>query len=402
MRVTFRELNRHMQHVINDRYRDLSDLQLQLSTGKRLQRPSDDPQDVANDLNLTSKGKSLVQYKKNIQDGMAYMGVSDTALTSLNTLLQRTRELAIEGSTDTMGIQERKYINKEVEQLFRQAIALINTQYKGDYIFSGTQTKIPPFEISSSKASAIADYNNLQMSYFDASTLALGSSTQILNGFDDSPITNIIPGTVKLAFAGQTYVEGRDYTIDYLSGNITILSPTLLADMSPGTPNYAITGLSLEFDHISRGKDIYGAQVSTYGEIQREIETNITVPINISADEVFTDQTTGNDAITTFIRFGQALVQNNTTGLNASITEFDSVFSAILSAQSKVGARINRFETTLERNENQTIQTTDLQSELEDAEMAETMSKYATLENVYNAALKSAAKVIQPSLVNFL
>ena len=78
------------------------------------------------------------------------------------------------------------------------------------------------------------------------------------------------------------------------------------------------------------------------------------------------------------------------------------VLTAVLSAQAKNGARINRFDTTLQRNEGQFTYTTELQANLEDAEMTKTITDFMNTQNVYNAALKTAAGVIQQSLVNFL
>ena len=146
MRITMNQLNRSMQYVLNNRYSDLCNLQEQLATGKRLMRPSDDPVDVANALKLETKLREYQQFKKNINDGLAFMNVTGTAMESMNTLLQRARELAIQASSDTIGDTERQYINKETEQLLRQMVALIDTKYKGDYVFSGNQTKIPPLQ----------------------------------------------------------------------------------------------------------------------------------------------------------------------------------------------------------------------------------------------------------------
>jgi flagellar hook-associated protein 3 FlgL len=114
MRITANQIIKNMVYVINDRFFDMSRLQEQLSTGKRLLRPSDAPVDVANDLKLKTKLSEIAQFKTNIEDGLAYMSVADTAMTSMTELLQRMRELAIEGSTDTMSANERYYINSEV------------------------------------------------------------------------------------------------------------------------------------------------------------------------------------------------------------------------------------------------------------------------------------------------
>lgn len=240
------------------------------------------------------------------------------------------------------------------------------------------------------------------MGYFNANGAPVGTTVQIFDGLSSKPLTNIIPGSFTLSVAGTNFSEMTDYTLDYEAGTITILNPALALDVTPGTPNYDISQVAMTFDSLDRGTDIYGQIVSNRGEILREIESGVTTPINISLDEMSKNRQTGDTLVTTMIRFGQSLVQNNQPAISNAIDSIDAVFSTVLSAQAKNGSRVNRLQTTLERNENQYTQTTSLQSELEDAEMADTMSKFMLTQNVYNAALQSAAKIIQPSLVNFL
>jgi flagellar hook-associated protein 3 FlgL len=102
------------------------------------------------------------------------------------------------------------------------------------------------------------------------------------------------------------------------------------------------------------------------------------------------------------IRLQKNLLYNNTGGVNTAIGEIDTTYQAILSAQSKNGARVNRLETTLTRNENQTASTTQLNSELEDVDMAEAATNFSLMQTVYNAALKSSAMTMQHSLMDYL
>ncbi len=411
MRITYGTMNRNIQNTLMKRYGDLSKLQEQLSTGKRLLRPSDDPSDVSNDLKLRSKIKQLVQLNRNINDGLSYMQITDSAMMSMDDILQRVRELAIQASSETISANERKFIASEVGQLLRQTISLTNTSFKGDYVFAGTQTKIRPFPVETSQASTAANYTNLEMAYYDASATAPGTPVQIYDAFTGNSITNIIPGTFNLSVAGTTYFEGTDFTIDYANGTITIdpTSPAaamLSADVLNGStgpnPNYSLNGFQITFEYIGVGEDIYGNPVNNNGDVLREIENNVVVPINIAADELLVDQETGIDLLETIINFGQHLLQDNVQAINNTIGDIDTSFSTLLAAQAKNGARVNRFDITLDRNESQTIETTRLHSELEDAELADTAMKFSVTEMVYNAALQTAAKIIQPSLVNFL
>jgi flagellar hook-associated protein 3 FlgL len=362
--------------------------------------------DVANDLKLKSRQRQLEQYKQNIDDGIGYMQTTDTAMTGMNDLMQRVRELALQGASDTMSINERQFLNREVEQVLRQIITLANTSFKGDYIFAGVQTKIVPFPVNSSKASVPENYTNLEMAYYDATATANGSPVQIRNAFTGDPITNIIPGTFNLSVAGTKYFEGTDYTIDYAAGTITIIptgpNAAILKQNVLAGANYTINGFKITFDYIGQGKDIYGSPINNNGQILREVDNGIVVPINVTADELLVDNKTGTNLFKSIIGLGQNLIQSNTAGIQNSITKLDFSFKNLLSAQAMNGARVNRFEVNTERNESQQTETTRLQSELEDADLAEAATNYSVAQTVYEAALKSAAKIIQPSLADFL
>ena len=237
MRITMKELTRQMQSVITDRYSDMAKLQEQLSTGKRLSTASDNPVDTANDVKLRSTLAEESQYKTNIDDGLSFMNVTDTAMQSMNTLMQRLRELAVQGSSETTSASDRQAIQKESDQLFRQLVTLTNTNYKGDYIFGGTQSKIAPFPELHSAASSPADYTTLKMSYFNG-TGGVGVAAQLHNAFDNSNITDILPGSMKLSIGNTTYAEGKDFTVDYVNGTITPLNAALTIDVSDGGAFY--------------------------------------------------------------------------------------------------------------------------------------------------------------------
>ena len=80
----------------------------------------------------------------------------------------------------------------------------------------------------------------------------------------------------------------------------------------------------------------------------------------------------------------------------------DRIFENIRAAQSTNGARINRFELTRDRNESREIEVTRLQGELEDLDFAEAIMQFSMSENIYNASLRAGAKVILPTLGDFI
>jgi flagellar hook-associated protein 3 FlgL len=406
VRVTLLSETQHIQQLIANSFSTMSKTEDQLSTGKQLLQPSDDPAGVENDLRVRTAGSVLSQDGKNITDGLNFMQISDTAMNSMNTVMQRLRELALQASSDTLGASDRQSIQQEQDQLFRQMISLANTNYEGNYVFGGTQSKIAPFPIDSSVASGPADYQKLNMAYFNGAAAGVGQPTQIRNAFDNSAETNILPGSLKLSDGANQFVEGKDYTVDYVNGTITPINPALAVDLSDGGtfagPNYQPGAFSLTFDRVGQAKDVYGNAVANTGNILREIEPGVTTPINIAGNDLVVNNATGTNLITSMITFGQNLIQNNQAGISSAITDIDNSSQQILNAQSKNGARMNMLQTTQSRNADQVTQNTSLQSDLEDVDMGKAATDFSLQQTVYQAALKSAADVIQPTLTNYL
>jgi len=386
MRITFHEVNANLQYNIMRNYNKLSSLQEQIATGRRLNKPSDDPVDVTNDLGLRSNLQALGQYKRNINDGIAFMGVTDTALTSMNELMQKVKELGIQASNDTYTADQRSFVCDELNQLTRQLITLINTTYKGDFVFGGANTRTPPYTVETgSLTNAI-----------DNTTYPLGVPIQINDNSVAPPVTdveNLMPKTVVVQVGGTTLKEGVDYEMDYTNGMITLLPAGAFAAL-PAPP--AATTLNISFEWIKK------ADVPNTDVIRREIEQDVAPQINTPADQVFNDPANQTNLVDALTAFGQALVQNNPVKLRDSLTNIDFVFKNILSAEAVNGSRMNRFNLTLTRTETQVVEVTRLQSELEDADMAEVITEFSLLQNVYSASLKAGASIIQPSLVDFI
>jgi len=191
MRITFTTVNRNVQRNLSRRYSDLVGLQEQLSTGKRLRKPSDDPVDVANTIKLRAKEAQLGQYKRNIQDGLALMGVAASSMASMNDLLHRARELAVQAANGTYNESDRKYMQQEVDQIYRQMMSVVNTQFKGSYIFNGTNGNVPPYKIVSSGVDRM-DYENRTMATF-------GNFFEYTNPASYQPDVGLVTGTTAVS-----------------------------------------------------------------------------------------------------------------------------------------------------------------------------------------------------------
>jgi flagellar hook-associated protein 3 FlgL len=136
--------------------RNLADLQranaavakasMQVSTGNRLQRPSDDPQAVQKALNLRGDLAATAQYMDTASASQGWAQATDDALSDINDVLQRAREAVVQGGNGTMSQKDRNDIATQIDQLIGQAKASGNATFDGQYIFAGQRTDTAPYD----------------------------------------------------------------------------------------------------------------------------------------------------------------------------------------------------------------------------------------------------------------
>jgi len=127
---------------------DLLRSQEQLSSGKRINRPSDDPGAIKDILNWKRVLSDLGQYKRNIQLASEYLSGSETALSQVNNILGRLQELTLGQLNDSVDPASRETTAQEVEELYRQLISIGNTRLGNRYIFAGLLYDTEPFDSS--------------------------------------------------------------------------------------------------------------------------------------------------------------------------------------------------------------------------------------------------------------
>lgn len=131
---------------ILDRQASLSHTQQQLSTGKRIITPSDDPSGTTQALNVQQLIQMNDQYQKNAVSGQNQLEFEEGVLTSIGDALQRVRELAVQGLNTTLTAANRQSIATEVSQLLGTVLGLANTKDgNGKFIFSGFKSQTQPF-----------------------------------------------------------------------------------------------------------------------------------------------------------------------------------------------------------------------------------------------------------------
>ena len=137
-RVTQTMMSQHALTGLQTGLRRVSDVQEQLSTGRVINRPSDDPIGSAAAMRLRASLAAQQQYARNAGDGLGWLGQIDGALSSVTDQVRRGRELALEGANSgALGPEGREALAVEVDQIREGLVNVANTTYLGRPVFGG-------------------------------------------------------------------------------------------------------------------------------------------------------------------------------------------------------------------------------------------------------------------------
>jgi flagellar hook-associated protein 3 FlgL len=144
MRIASNTVNDSMVRQIQQLMTDQSKLQLQVSSGRRITQPEDDPAAVGRVLNLQTEQRQLAQYANNAARALTLSQTSFSGLQGLKKVSDRAAELATLG-TGALSLDSMRIYGNEVDQLLEQALQLGNSRSGGDYVYGGTAVDAPPF-----------------------------------------------------------------------------------------------------------------------------------------------------------------------------------------------------------------------------------------------------------------
>lgn len=290
VRVTQNMMISNLLSNLQTNYRSMDKTQQQLASGKKINKPSDNPVTAVRSMYYQTSLNDIDQFKRNVADGTNWMQSTDDGLDQVTQVLQRVRELTVKASNDPMDQNAKSAIVAEISQLKGQLGQVANSELAGKYIFAGTDTTTPPFD----------------------------------------------PST-------KDFTNNNSQSINYQVGKGT------------------------------------------------------SVPINIPGKNVFKY----NEGMFTML---DNIVSNIQNGINPTnqLKNIDNQIDNVLTNRSEIGARMNRMELSSSRLDGLEQSTTNILSNEEFVDIPEAYTKFSEQQNVYRSALSVGAKIIQPSLVDFL
>ncbi|MDP8943020.1 MAG: flagellar hook-associated protein FlgL [Actinomycetota bacterium] len=132
----------------------LAETRRELSSGKRIERPSDDPLGANRALGLRTDLDGVRQHRRNIAEATGWLNAADSALARITDMAHRVHELTVQGATDSATPTARAAIALELDHLAEGMKQEASTQYAGRYVFSGAQTLTKPYAAGGAGADA--------------------------------------------------------------------------------------------------------------------------------------------------------------------------------------------------------------------------------------------------------
>jgi flagellar hook-associated protein 3 FlgL len=234
-RITALMTSRNVLADLNAASARVSKAQQQLSSGKLLNKPSDDPSQVARAMMLRGDLEATQQFQQNASEAKGWSDVTDSALSSVADVLLRVRELTVQAANGSAGPESHTAIARELEQLIDSVKTAGNATYGGRYVFAGTSTATRPY--------------------------AMGA-TDTYSGDTETVIRQVGPGV-----AVPVNIHGRDAIGDATTGIIGTLR-TILAATTAGNH----TALSGQLGALDTRLDELNAVRAQVGATSNRVE----------------------------------------------------------------------------------------------------------------------------------
>jgi len=375
---------------------DLSSAQEQLTTGKRVNRASDDPAAAARAERALAAEKRAVAGQRAVDASKNAMTLTESALGDATELLQQVRETLIAAGNATYTDAERKGLSDKIGELRKQLMAVANrADGAGTYLFGGQGSGQAPFldaaggvvyqggdgeaEVASDEALPITT-NGDQIwmqarsgnGVFDTNAVTATGSAWI----DSGRVTN------PSALTGSTYsiqfsVAGGTTTYSILQDG----APTAQVGM-PFKPGQAI-----QIDGMSA--NIAGSPADL---------DEFTITPSVTGQTVFDTLDKAIADLKTPLRSGTQIAQSNADNL----ANLDQVMANISGARSRVGETLNRIDGVTGRLDALKLSSKTARSDAEDLDMTSAISDFANQQTGYDASLKAYTMVQKLSLFNYL
>ncbi|MEK8090579.1 flagellar hook-associated protein FlgL [Thermithiobacillus plumbiphilus] len=374
---------------------ELSRTQQQLSTGRKILNPADDPVGSAQIVGFNQSLASIEQYNKNADQAQSAVQLEESIYGQVDDLLQNVRERVVQMNNASQTNETRGFAATEVRQQLQQLLSLANTQDgNGQYLFAGSKSNTQPFnsdfsyngdqstrrmQVSNSRQIDVAAPGDRIFSLvrdgngtFATAPSAANTGTGIIDQGSVVDPAQWVAGDYTLSFTGPDTYDITDGS-GPVASNVSYTSGETIIDI-PGI-QFSISGAPSPGDSFTIKASSSQSMFETLDKIASALDKNVNTPAEQAA-------------------------LNNT--LNASLGNLDQALGQVLTARADAGTRLKELDSVRSANEDQVIYYKQAISVLQDTDFAEAASRLSQQALALEAAQKSYVQVRDLSLFNYI
>lgn len=407
-------------------------LSTEASTGLQVTKPSDNPTLIAQDLQVRTTIAQENQVSANIQNTSAQLTTVDGGLSTLTSVMQSARGIAVQAAGGLTSPTQLQAMASQVDGLLQEAIGVANTQYAGQYVFAGTsgQTTAPVVANGEpvSSVTFTGNESTAKEQLYNGSTVNASVTLQQAfnyNSPDGSP--NIFQTLINLRDALQKGVVTSESASQVNSADTAFASGA--GAQAINTPGILSTGLAPDGNG---NVDIELTTSTAPGGVQIAIPATDTVPQVLAAINAQTGATgitasfdykqqkltltsaSGNFTVTdvasagaaspgNFVEaFGLQSTANLQNEISRQIGDIDNATQVMLNARSTLGGTLQTLTAMGSATGSQVVNDTQVQSNIEDADIAKVITQLSQTQTVLQAAYGTTTRLEGQTLFNYL
>ncbi|BBB25153.1 flagellar hook-associated protein FlgL [Amphritea japonica] len=417
MRISTAQIFNRSADNITSTSNSLYEIQQQLSTGKRILKPSDDPLASAQILKLTKEVEKTEQYQDNIDISRRRLSLEETTLDAVNDATVRVKELAIQANSGAVSDTDRALIATELDELEKQLFGLLNTKdVQGEYLFSGYKGFDAAYSYDGATDKYIFNGDEGRRS------IQIGPDSKMASTDSGFEIFENVEGV--LTISQQTGNQASHFSEQLITDNVAFQAfndtrgPAVISFGNVGgvgnNPRYSVEdangdpvfsgdppvqlsnieylpGDVIEFEGASLIIDApkVNGPVVINTEDQRTNILNMVHELSSALKNISTESDPeGNEKLN--------------SAVSRALLQMESIQEKNIETRGSIGGRINTMDAQQDVNTEFLLHTKDARSSFQDLDYNEAISQFTLQETALNAAYGSFAKIQNLSLFNYI
>jgi flagellar hook-associated protein 3 FlgL len=402
-----------------------------LSSGKQLNFPSDNPTEIAQDLEIRTSISAENQESSNIQNASAQLTTVDGALSTLTNVMQSARSIAVEAGAGFTNSTQQSALASQVDSLLNEAISVANTKYGGKYVFAGTAAPYTPPVIANGQPVSSVSFNGNSDSQSEQLSGGESINTSVTlqqafnyNSADGSPDVFQTLITLRNTIANGTVISQSASRVNNVNTALTpatpintagILSTPLTADAAgnasimitstkTGTSGVTVTipagsTMPAVIAAINAASASTGVTASFDYKQQRLALTSASGPFQVG--DVATTPPGGSPG--NFVEaFGLQSQADLTSTVSTQLGDIDNSMQTLLSTRASLGGSLQTLSALGTSTDSQVVNDTKVQSGIEDADIAKVISQFSQTQTALQAAYNTTTRLESKTLFDYL